>query len=221
MIDFFWFVSSADGRLRVVWWRVGQSSECGHDRVLLTEDPLQCGVDGIKPAVNGQRRRLRFSQPENAGTQPVWVDIERGENLHGHALTLAYNSEEQVLRADGPIAELERLTQRKLEHLLRSRGEGKLREISGRRTTPDHPRDLGTTCISRDPELGQCRGRDALALGEQAKQQVLRAEIIVVEGARLLLCQGNAAAGSLIKAFQHRTSIAAAARLCARIPARR
>ena len=49
---------------------------------------------------------------------------ELHEHLGGHALALADEAEEDVLGADVVVAELQRLAQRQLEHLLGARREG-------------------------------------------------------------------------------------------------
>ena len=50
---------------------------------------------------------------------------EADEHLGGHALALADETEEHVLGADVVVAELQRLAQRQLEHLLGPGGEGR------------------------------------------------------------------------------------------------
>ena len=52
------------------------------------------------------------------------------EHLGGHALALAHEPEQDVLGADVVVAELQRLAQRELEHLLGPRRE---RDVAGRR----------------------------------------------------------------------------------------
>ena len=52
------------------------------------------------------------------------VGAELHEHLGGDALALADQAEQDVLGADVVVAELQRLAQRQLEHLLGPRGEG-------------------------------------------------------------------------------------------------
>ena len=55
---------------------------------------------------------------------PGQVGAELDEHLGGDALALTDEAEEDVLGADVVVAELQRLAQRQLEHLLGPRGEG-------------------------------------------------------------------------------------------------
>ena len=61
------------------------------------------------------------------------VGAELDEHLGGDALALADETEQDVLGADVVVAELERLAQRQLEHLLRPRRE---RDVPRRRLPP-------------------------------------------------------------------------------------
>ena len=56
-------------------------------------------------------------------------------------------------------------------------------------------------------EALQHAGRKALLLAEQAKQDVLGADVVVLEGPRLFLGQYDHLAGALGEAFEHRASI--------------
>ncbi len=51
------------------------------------------------------------------------IGAELDEHLCGYTLALAYEAEENVFGADVVVAELQRLAQRQLEHLLGSRRE--------------------------------------------------------------------------------------------------
>ena len=59
----------------------------------------------------------------------VEVGAELHQDLGGDALALADQAEQDVLGADVVVAELQRLAQRQLQHLLRPRGEG---DVTGR-----------------------------------------------------------------------------------------
>src|SRR5690606_14067948 len=60
---------------------------------------------------------------------PVEVGAELHENLGGNALALADEAEQNVLGSDVVVAELQRLAQSQLEHLLGARREG---DVAGR-----------------------------------------------------------------------------------------
>src|SRR5207253_2371196 len=109
---------------------------------------------------------------------------------------------QDVLGADVVVAEGERLAQRQLEHLLRARGE---RDLARRDLVAlaDDPRDLRPNLLDGDVErLEHARGK-ALLLAQEAEQDVLGADVVVLEGARLVLCEDNDLASSLGEAFEH------------------
>ena len=63
--------------------------------------------------------------------------------------------------------------------------------------------------VQLDPEIGEDLGRDAFALADQAEQQVLSADVVVVEALRLLLRKLQDLArplGEFVKAISHRIS---------------
>jgi hypothetical protein len=78
------------------------------------------------------------------------------------------------------VAELQRLAQAQLEHLLGARGE---RDVPGRRllALADDLLHLLAHGLERDAEALQGLARDALALVDQAEQDVLGADVVVVE----------------------------------------
>ena len=94
---------------------------------------------------------------------------ELDEHLGGDALALADEAEEDVLGADVVVAELQRLAQRQLEHLLGARRE---RDVAaGRRAAlADDLLDLAADGLERDAERLERLGGDALALVDQPEQ---------------------------------------------------
>ena len=130
------------------------------------------------------------------------VGAQLHEHLRGDALALADEAEEDVLGADVVVAELQRLAQRQLEHLLGARREG---DVTRRRRAAlaDDLLDLGAHGLERDAERLERLGGDALALVDQAEQDVLGADVVVVEQARFFLRQDDHSAGSVGEAFEH------------------
>ena len=122
-----------------------------------------------------------------------------------------------MLGADVVVAELERLTQRELQHLL---GAGRERDVTGRRlaTVADDLLDLGAHRFERDPERLERLGGDAFALVDQAEQDVLGADVVVVEQARFFLRQDDHSAGSIGEAFEHGTDPPLVSRIGAQRP---
>ena len=120
----------------------------------------------------------------------VEVDAERLEDAGGDALALADEAEEQVLGADVVVAEPAGLVDGELDDALRARGEPDLaddRPVAATDDELDGGPDLGELDVHvlEDP-----RG-DTLALADEAQEQVLRADVVVVEPLRLVLgeCQ--------------------------------
>ena len=114
------------------------------------------------------------------------VGVEVEQDARGDALVLAHEPEQDVLGADVVVAERQRLAQRELEHLLRARRE---RDLAGRDLVAlaDDARDLRAHLLDRDVErLEHARGETFL-LAQQAEQDVLRADVVVLQGARLVL----------------------------------
>jgi hypothetical protein len=87
------------------------------------------------------------------------------------------------------VAELQRLAQRQLEHLL---GPGRERDVARLGDEPPWPMISSTwlrTAFQRDAERLEGLGGDAFALVDQPEQDVLGADVVVVEQARLFLGQ--------------------------------
>ena len=95
-----------------------------------------------------------------------------------------------MLGADVVVAELQRLAQRQLEHLL---GPGRERDVPGRRllALADDLLDLLPHRVQADPQRLQRLGRDTFALVDEAEQDVLGADVVVVEHPGFFLRQDN------------------------------
>ncbi len=124
----------------------------------------------------------------------VQVDPERLEYAGGDALALPDEAEEQVLGADVVVAESARLVDGQLDDALRARGQAHLADDRPIAATDDE--------LDRRPNLGQfdvhvlehaCR--DTLALADQAEEQVLGADVVVVEPLRFVLSECQDLAG--------------------------
>src|SRR5581483_238574 len=132
----------------------------------------------------------------------VEVRTELLQHLGGDALALADQAEQDVLGADVGVAELQRLAQGQLEHLLGARGE---RDVPGRSllALTDDLLDLGAHSLQRDVERLQRLGGDALTLVDEAEQDVLRPDVVVREHAGLFLGQHNDSASSVGEPLEH------------------
>ena len=123
-------------------------------------------------------------------TDLVEVDAERLEDAGGDALALADQTEEQVLRADVVVAQPSRLVDRKLDHALGARRQADLAD-HGSIPAPDDELDRRPHLRQFDVHVLKDARGDALALADEAQEQVLRADVVVVEPLRLVLgeCQ--------------------------------
>ena len=118
----------------------------------------------------------------------VQVHAEALQDAGGDPLALADQAEEQVLGADVVVAEPARLVDGQLDDVLRPRRQPDLaddRSIAAADDELDRRADLGEFDAH---VLEDARG-DALALAHEAQEQVLRADVVVVEPLRLVLRQ--------------------------------
>ncbi len=130
------------------------------------------------------------------------VGVEVEQDPGGDALVLAHEPEQDVLGADVVVAEAQRLAQRQLEHLLGARRE---RDLPGGDllARADDPHDLGAHPLDGDVERLEHAGREPLLLAQQAEQDVLGADVVVLERAGLFLGEDDHLAGSLGESLEH------------------
>src|SRR3712207_1850486 len=130
------------------------------------------------------------------------VGVEVEQDARGDALVLAHEAEQDVLRADVVVPQRQRLAQRELEDLLGPRGEGDLTGgdlLAG----ADDPHDLRAHPLDGDVQALQDTGREALLLAKEAEQDVLGADVVVLEGPRLLLGEDDHLTCSLCESLEH------------------
>ena len=106
-----------------------------------------------------------------------------------------------MLGADVVVAEAQRLAQRQLEHLLGARRE---RDLAGGDLLAgaDDADDLGADALDGDVERLEHAGGEALLLAQQAEQDVLGADVVVLERPRLLLGEDDHLAGPLCESLE-------------------
>ena len=172
--------SSLPSRAAWVRFRPNWSSTSDEDGA---PSARRAGGRGLLALVAGE-------QLDDLLADPVEVGAELDQHLGGDALALADQAEQDVLGADVVVAELQRLAQGELEHLLGARRE---RDVAARRllALADDLLDLGADGLQRDAEALQRLGRDALALVDQAEQDVLGADVVVAEHPGLFLGQDD------------------------------
>ena len=157
----------------------------------------------------GRSRALALAAAGGAGEHPdhlvadlLGVGVEVEQDARGDALVLAHQPEQDVLGADVVVAERQRLAQRQLQHLLGTRREGDLPGgdlLAG----ADDPHDLRAHALDGDVEALQHSGREPLLLAQQPEQDVLGADVVVLERARLFLRENDNLAGPFCESLEH------------------
>ena len=139
----------------------------------------------------------------------VEVRAELDEHLGGDALALADEPEQDVLGADVVVPELQRLAQRQLQHLLGAGGEG---DVAGRGllALADDLLDLLAHALQGDAQRLEGLGGDAFALVDQPEQDVLGADVVVVEHPGLFLGQDDHPPRAVGEPLEHSSLLTAA-----------
>ena len=162
----------------------------------------------LRLLARGAGSRRRALPPAGAGEHAddlvadlLGVGVEVEQDARGDALVLAHEAEQDVLGADVVVAEGEGFAQRELEHLLRARRE---RDLAGRDLVAlaDDARDLRAHLLDGDVERLEHAGGKPLFLAQQAEQDVLGADVVVLERPCLVLCQDDDLSSPLCEAFE-------------------
>ena len=137
---------------------------------------------------------LRVSMPcprkvEDLLAHVFQLQAEVHQHLGGHAFLLAQQAEQQVFGADVVVVEVAGLLDRVLDDLLGPRGLGQLAHRDHVRAALDELLDLEADLAQVDVEVLQDVGGDAAAFLDQAEQDVLGADVLVVEALGLLVGQ--------------------------------
>ena len=130
------------------------------------------------------------------------VDAEVGQHARGDAFAFADQAEQQMLGADVVVIELARFFERELDDALGARREDHLL-LDGLAAAADDRFDLLAHLRQVDAERLEHFGREALALGDDAEQDVLGPDVVVAEPLRFFLREHDAASRSLGKRFPH------------------
>ena len=154
-----------------------------------------------RPSPGQPRAGVAREQLDDLLAHPRQVGAELHQDLGGDALALADQAEQDVLGADVVVAELQRLAQRQLEHLLGPRRE---RDVARRRRAAlaDDLLDLAAHRLEGDAQRLEGLGGDPLTLVDQPEQDVLGADVVVVEQARLFLRKHDDPAGPVGETFE-------------------
>src|SRR4029079_8131266 len=130
------------------------------------------------------------------------IGVEVEEDARRDALVLADEPEQDVLGADVVVTEREGLAQRELEHLLRARRE---RDLPRRDLVAlsDDVRDLRAHLFHRDVELLEYARGEPLLLAQQPEQDVLGADVVVLQRTCFVLGEDDDLPGPLCEALEH------------------
>ncbi len=144
--------------------------------------------------------------PDHLIADLVGISVKIEQDARRDTLVLTHQAQEDVLGTDVVVTEGERLPERQLENLLGTRGEGDLTrgDLLAGADDPDH---LGANPFDRDIERLEDPGREPLLLAQQTEQDVLGADVVVLERARLLLRQDDDLTGSLCESLEQKTSL--------------
>jgi hypothetical protein len=93
-----------------------------------------------------------------------------------------------VLCADVVVAEAAGLVYCELDYLLGARGEADLAH-DGAVTAADDELDGGTDLVELDAKVGEYLRRDALAFADEAEEEVLCADVVMVKAEGFFLCE--------------------------------
>ena len=124
------------------------------------------------------------------------------EDLGGDAFAFPDQAEQDVLGADVVVVQLQRLAQRELEGLLRPRGE---RDVPAGRcgAGADDGRDLLPGAFQRHPDARKGAAGEPIGLAEQPEQDVLGADVVVMQPPGLFLGQDDDVPGAVGESLKH------------------
>ncbi len=154
------------------------------------------------------RRSGRFfaldtrQQLDDGLTDLLQLGAQLLQHLGGDALAFADQPEEDVLGADVVVAQLQRLAERKLEDLLGAGGE---RDVAagGLGALADDLDDLVADGFQVDAHALERSGGDALALVDQPEEDVLGADVVVVQEPGFLLGEHHHPPGPVGEPLEH------------------
>ena len=107
-----------------------------------------------------------------------------------------------MLGADVVVPQAERLAQGQLQHLL---GPGRERDLAGGDLLAgaNDAHHLRAHALHGDVQALEHAGGQPLLLAQQAEQDVLRADVVVLERARLLLRENDHLPGPFCESLEH------------------
>ncbi len=154
------------------------------------------GGGGLLALVTGE-------QLDDLLPHPVEVCTQLDQDLGGDALALADQAEQDVLRADVVVAQLKGLAERQLQDLLGTGGEG---DVPGRGllALTDDLLHLLADRLKRNAEALQGLSGDTFALVDETQEDVLGADVVVVEHPGFFLSQDDNPPRAVGEPLEHR-----------------
>jgi hypothetical protein len=158
---------------------------------------------------SGRRRALALAPPARSRQHAddlvadlLRIGVEVEQDACRDAFVLAHESEQDVLGADVVVTQRQRFAQRELEHLL---GAGRERNLArgDLLTRADDAHDLRAHPLDGDVKALKHPSREAFLLTQQSEQDVLSADVVVLERPRLLLRENDHLPGSFCESLEH------------------
>ena len=149
-----------------------------------------------RPPGGGALRHALREDARDFGADLVEVDAEAFEHAGGDAFAFADEAEQQVLGADVVVAQAAGLVDGQFDDLLGARRQADLAH-DGAVAAADDELDGGADLVQLDAEVGEHFRGDAFALADEAEQEVLGADVVVVEAQGFFLGERQDAARSL------------------------
>ena len=162
---------------------------------------------GGSAALGGALRHALRQDARHFGAHLVEAYAEAFQHAGSDALALADETQQQVLGADVVVAETARLIDGQLDHLLRAWCKADLAHDRAVATADDEL-DCGADFVQFDAEVGEHLRGNAFTLSHQAEQQVLGADVVVVEAQGFFLSESEDATrplGKLVEPVRHKS----------------
>ncbi len=149
----------------------------------------------------GRRHGAFLQHSPRLAANLLGADAELAQHVDGQPLILAGQAEEQVLGADVVLAHAPRFFDRVLQDALGAGRKLGLGEGGSGSLAAGQPLDHGLNPGDFQAEFAQNPAGHAALLEQQADQNVLAADVTVVEAFRLFLGQAQHASGALSESF--------------------
>ena len=142
-------------------------------------------------------------QVENFFANVFELQPEIHQDLSRHALLLAEQPEQDVFRPDVAVIEVSSLFHRVLDDLLRARRLWQFADSHHFGTTLDQFLDFQTNLSKVNVQVFENVGSDSAAFFDKTEQDVLGADVFVVESLRFLVGQLHDLPSAIGKSFVH------------------